>query len=83
MKEKCFGTKIAWEENVLQTITASLDYIDGNELCRISDNTIISSQTFPQDYNFSENKPEYVCGMSVPPIMIKRIVERMRKAKMI
>ena len=83
MKEKCFGTKIAWEENVLQTITAKLDYIDGNELCRISDNTIISSQTFPQDYNFDSNIVNYVCGMSVPPIMIKRIVERMRKAKMI
>ena len=83
MKEKCFGTKIAWEENVLQTITAKLDYIDGNELCRISDNTIVSSQTFPQDYNFNGNSVFYVCGMSVPPIMIKRIVERMRKAKMI
>ena len=83
MKEKCFGTKIAWEENILQTITASLDYIDGVELCRISDNTIISSQTFPQDYNFSNNSVFYVCGMSVPPIMIKRIVERMRKVKMI
>ena len=83
MKEKCFGTKIAWEENVLQTITAKLDYIDGNELCRISDNTIVSSQTFPQDYNFDGIRVGYVCGMSVPPLMIKRIVERMRKAKMI
>lgn len=83
MKEKCFGTKIAWEENVLQTITARLDYIDGVELCRISDNTIISSQTFPQDYDFNGNSVFYVCGMSVPPLMTKRIVERMRKAKMI
>lgn len=82
MKEKCFGTKIAWEENILQTITARLDYIDGVELCRISDNTIISSQTFPQDYNFSNNSVFYVCGMSVPPIMTKRIVERMIKAEM-
>ena len=82
MKEKCFGTKIAWEENVLQTITAKLDYIDGNELCRISDNTIVSSQTFPQDYNFDGNDIGYVCGMSVPPIMTKRIVERMIKAEM-
>ena len=83
MKETCFGIKIAWEENVLQTIIPSLDYIDGNELCRISDNTIISSQTFPQDYNFDSNRVNYVCGMSVPPIMTKRIVERMRKARMI
>ena len=47
---------------------------------------MISSQTFPQDYNFNPDtysNVEYVCGMSVPPIMIKRIVNRMRKAKMI
>ena len=47
---------------------------------------IIYMQTFPTDYNFMSDKTtdiKYVCGMSAPPIMIKRIVERMRKAKMI
>lgn len=42
-----------------------------------SDIDVVHAQTFPEDYNFLENKSEYICGMSVPPIMIKRIVTRL------
>ena len=79
-KERCFGTKIAWEENVLQTIVANLEYCRGNEKERISKEDIIHAQTFPEDYSFipyNWNNVGYVCGMSVPPIMIKRIVTRL------
>lgn len=79
-KEKCFGSKIAWEENVLQTLTAKLDYNRGVEKERISKEDIIHAQTFPEDYNFmseSWHDVAYICGMSVPPIMIKRIVLRL------
>ncbi len=46
----------------------------------ISKGDIISSQTFPQDFDFGDNSYgtiEYICGMSVPPLMIKRIVTRL------
>lgn len=79
-KEKCFGSKIAWEENVLQTLTAKLDYNRGVEKERISKEDIIHAQTFPEDYDFmseSWHDVAYICGMSVPPIMIKRIVQRL------
>ena len=79
-KEKCFGAKIAWDENVLQTITAKLDYSRGEEKVRISEEDIIHSQTFPEDYDFmsdSWHNVAYICGMSVPPVMIKRIVTRL------
>ena len=79
-KEKCFGAKIAWEENVLQTLTAKLDYSRGTEKERISKEDIIHAQTFPEDYIFipdTWNNIAYTCGMSVPPIMIKRIVTRL------
>lgn len=79
-KEKCFGAKIAWENNVLQTITAKLDYSRGLEKERISSLDIIHAQTFPEDYNFmseSWHDIAYTCGMSVPPVMIKRIVTRL------
>ena len=79
-KEKCFGAKIAWEENVLQTLTAKLDYSRGEEKTRISKEDIIHSQTFPEDYDFmsdSWHDVAYICGMSVPPVMIKRIVQRL------
>lgn len=35
------------------------------EVCKIS--------SFPQDYDFGKEKPAYVCGMSVPPIMTARV----------
>ena len=79
-KAKCFGTKIAWEENVLQTITAKLDYVRGEEKTTISLKDIIHAQTFPEDYEFDEynwSSVSYFCGMSVPPIMIKRLVTRL------
>lgn len=79
-KEKCFGAKIAWEHNVLQTLTAKLDYTRGVEKERITEMDIIHAQTFPEDYNFmsdSWNEVAYICGMSVPPLMIKRIVTRL------
>ena len=43
-------------------------------ICRsISVGEIISIQTFPTDYNFGKENAGYVCGMSVPPLMMQRI----------
>lgn len=30
-------------------------------------------QSFPQDYDFGKENPQYVCGMSVPPVMMANI----------
>ena len=79
-KERCFGAKIAWEENVLQTILANYECCRGEEKERISKEDIIHAQTFPEDYDFVNrtwNNVAYICGMSVPPVMIKRIVLRL------
>ena len=46
----------------------------------VSSQDLINAQTFPQDFNFIDNSfgnVNYICGMSVPPIMIKRIVNRL------
>lgn len=42
-----------------------------------SDQDFINASTFPQDYDFLNENVSYICGMSVPPIMIKRIVTRL------
>lgn len=79
-RERRFGDKIAWEEYVLQTISATLYYYRGEEKTWISLEDIIHAQTFPEDYGFPEmnwRTVSYICGMSVPPIMIKRIVTRL------
>lgn len=79
-KEKYFSIKIAWEHNVLQTIIAKLNYLRGVEKEKISKEDIIHAQTFPEDYDFGNQtigNVSYICGMSVPPIMTKRVVERL------
>ena len=36
-------------------------------------------QTFPDDYDYGTAKAEYVCGMSVPPLMMKRLAAELAK----
>lgn len=80
-KRRRYSAKICWENDVLSTIVAKLFHYRPEEGERISTDDVIHAQTFPEDYNFIDNKNgrliEYVCGMSVPPLMIKRIVERL------
>lgn len=45
---------------------------------RVSDKDIITIQTFPQDYIFLNQSVQYVCGMSVPPIMMMKIAEQVK-----
>lgn len=79
--EKLFSKVIAFLDEVLPTITASAlssqDLLDFDSKTLVSENSIIKSQTFPADYDFSGFDVGYICGMSVPPIMIKRIVTRL------
>jgi DNA (cytosine-5)-methyltransferase 1 len=43
-------------------------YLGQKEVCRVS--------SFPQDYNFAGQPPHYVCGMSVPPVMMAQVASR-------
>lgn len=79
-KERRFSAKLIWEDRVCQTIVSNLFHYRGVEKTKISIEDIIHAQTFPEDYDFdvrNHNNVAYICGMSVPPIMIKRIVQRL------
>jgi DNA (cytosine-5)-methyltransferase 1 len=75
-----FGHRIIDEEDIVPTILSGHRDIwlkNGNG---ISKGDIISAQTFPCDYDFGNDSygiVEYICGMSVPPVMIKRVVTRL------
>lgn len=45
---------------------------------RLFDNEIVLWQSFPQDYDFCWVQPIYVCGMSVPPIMMAHIAHQIK-----
>lgn len=79
-KRSGFNTSYVRDNQVVPTQRAKADTIDVNNLAYISKETIIHAQTYPIDYQFindSYSNIGYVCGMSVPPVMIKRIVERL------
>lgn len=79
-KGSAFQTYYIRENMVMPTQGAKPDVIDLAELAYVSKETIRNSQTFPQDYDFGGDayaNVGYICGMSVPPIMIKRIVNRL------
>lgn len=79
-KYSMFTHRIIDYNDVVPTIIGNHKDIwrrDGNG---ISKGDIISSQTFPQDFDFlvdSYGNIEYICGMSVPPVMMKRVATRL------
>lgn len=75
-KDTNFSTVIFKDQLVPNTITASSMYLRDDVPEFISSEDIIRIQTFPLDYDFMNQNVQYVCGMSVPPIMMKKIAEQ-------
>ena len=79
-KVKYFSQGFLYKDKVCKTITSHEDslvlfdypkYTSKDEVCKIG--------TFPLDYNFLKNKPHYIIGMSVPPLMTGKIAEQIHK----
>jgi DNA (cytosine-5)-methyltransferase 1 len=74
-KNAQFQYKYLYMNKVANTITAGEQcvlfdyprYRNFDELCECG--------SYPKDYDFRKNKPEYLIGMSVPPIMTARIAD--------
>jgi DNA (cytosine-5)-methyltransferase 1 len=71
-----FNEMIAWDEEVCPTIH-SHGHDRGDDVSKFTRLDFIHAQTFPEDYDEGNQSISYICGMSVPPIMIKRIVTRL------
>ena len=71
-----FNYKYLYMDKVANTITAGDQCVlfdrprmrNYDELCECG--------SYPKDYNFMNNKPQYVIGMSVPPLMVAKIATR-------
>jgi DNA (cytosine-5)-methyltransferase 1 len=50
---------------------------DFSAKAKVSDKSVANASTFPQDFDFCGGRVPYICGMCVPPLMIKRVVERL------
>lgn len=79
-KGAAFQTLYIRKDQIVPTQRAKPDLIDLEELAYVSKETIRNAQTFPCDYDFVNDtytNVGYICGMSVPPVMIKRIVNKL------
>jgi len=64
--------------DVSPTIVAGTRHFHSSYKRPLNDNEIIKISTFPQDYNFLKSDVCYVCGMSVPPIMMAKVIEQIK-----
>lgn len=79
-KGSFFNNRYIYDEKVAPTLPAKCVNVRVCDKKYMSCKDIINSSTFPQDYDFithSVTNVHYICGMSVPPIMIKRVVIRL------
>ena len=63
---------IADEDIAPTTVSSGTDYRKCDKK-RLSDIDFRNVQTFPQDYEFDPESAKYICGMSVPPVMMAQI----------
>jgi DNA (cytosine-5)-methyltransferase 1 len=68
-----FGHKFIYMDGTINTITA------GDQCCLFDEpryrnfDELCECGSYPKDYNFKNNKPEYLIGMSVPPVMTAQV----------
>lgn len=73
-----FSQVLIYDNTIVPTITAGhSSHWRYPEKEHLSSEDVRNATTFPYDYDFCGRSTEYICGMSVPPIMIKRIVTRL------
>lgn len=75
-KNSGFTIPIVNDNRVAPTLTSGSTFYRGYDATKFSDQDFINIQTFPQDYNFLDQSPQYVCGMSVPPVMMAQIARQ-------
>ncbi|MGW8958803.1 DNA cytosine methyltransferase [Paenibacillus sp. NPDC055715] len=71
-----FNTILLKDQKVANTLASLSVFLRDNTPEHITDTDAIWMQTFPSDYDFVDANAQYVCGMSVPPVMMKRIAEQ-------
>lgn len=77
LKEKLFTHMLFQNHRVANALTANGDLYRATEKTYISKEDCRNISTFPVDYQFPTESRllwQFICGMSVPPVMMKRVV---------
>jgi DNA (cytosine-5)-methyltransferase 1 len=77
-KNSFFNESFIYDDKVLQTLTATKIgwNILFDEPRKCTDLEFCYGGSYPKDYNFIDNEPGYLIGMSVPPVMTAQIATR-------
>lgn len=71
-----FTQPLLVDDDVANTLTAGGTILRFCDAKKVTKQDIVNIQTFPQDYNFLNMDPQYICGMSVPPVMMAQIASQ-------
>lgn len=75
-KETAFCQKIDWDNCVAHTNVSGSESYRGYDGMRQSIEDKRNIQTFPQDYDFGNQDPNFITGMSVPPVMMAQVASQ-------
>ena len=76
-KKNLYSVQYCYKDKVLPTITSKQDgTISFYKPSFLSDREVTIGSSFPLDFNYLGSRANYVCGMSVPPIMMAQIASR-------
>jgi DNA (cytosine-5)-methyltransferase 1 len=74
---------INFNHKFIYTDSSNINTITAGDQCVLFDepryrnfDELCNCGTYPKDYNFKNNKPEYLIGMSVPPVMTAQIAKQ-------
>ena len=71
-----FNTSIIYSNEPFPTIVSKGCEVKFDLPIKVSDMEYCKAGSYPTDYNFLSNKPAYLIGMSVPPVMMAQIASR-------
>lgn len=76
-KKSNFNQQYVYLEKVCYTLASKEScLLHMNQPKMLSKSEVCKISTFPSDYNFYNVSPHYICGMSVPPVMMAQIAQR-------
>lgn len=74
---KFFNCKLVKADKIVSTLAAKHEStIAYHKPSFLSDMECVLASSFPGDYDFCGERPNYVCGMSVPPVMMAQVASR-------
>ena len=75
-KQNNFGHRLIKDNMISWTLLSGDQCVVYSDKRYYTNNERLKIGSFPKDYDFQKNKPEYLIGMSVPPVMTAQIVTK-------